>query len=257
MSTQLDPLKTTAPELHPKIIIVGDSWGCGEWIDGSNTHRGLEQYLLDDGYEVINLSIPAGSNKSSLQSLKNFLIDGDLTNLVKIFYFWTEWHRDLRNDPYYLWDMVTIPEHVYFRLEKFNEQTISRIQFRLLTEIQKCSRFLKTPIGIIGGCSDIINIGDAHPGVYTACQSLVNLCINSSDKIENPIFSMFSDPKFIIEQKKLPYEDFNLLLKESENGIERRNLLENYADTWFSDGCHGNKSAHQKLFNFLKYQGIL
>ena len=49
------------------IIIAGDSWGCGEpgvsddtgpiFQYGTVTHTGLEQYLQDDGYKVINISV--------------------------------------------------------------------------------------------------------------------------------------------------------------------------------------------------------
>ena len=62
-----------------KILLVGDSWGCGEWNPDSEdyyvTHKGLELYLSEN-HEVVNLSTPAGCNfeahKKILDMHKNF-----------------------------------------------------------------------------------------------------------------------------------------------------------------------------------------
>lgn len=56
-----------------KFYIGGDSWGCGEWnwdIKGDpNTHRGLEQFLIDDGHTVTNNSISGGGNVQSYDQI--------------------------------------------------------------------------------------------------------------------------------------------------------------------------------------------
>jgi len=59
------------------IVILGDSWGVGEWgVDDNNcyclTGPGISQYIsMHD--TVINLSVGAGSNTESLNRLENLL----------------------------------------------------------------------------------------------------------------------------------------------------------------------------------------
>lgn len=69
-----------------KILITGDSWGCGEW-DGLNvdyrvTHSGIEQYLRDDGYTVENVSRGGYNNLESLEAINGCVFD----HLIFFFY---------------------------------------------------------------------------------------------------------------------------------------------------------------------------
>ena len=62
-----------------RILITGDSWGCGEW-DGLNvdyrvTHAGIEQYLRDDGYDVENISIGGNNNLMSYHLINDNVFD--------------------------------------------------------------------------------------------------------------------------------------------------------------------------------------
>ena len=60
-----------------KILIGGDSWGCGEWgyTNGiyNVLHKGVEQYFLDDGHSVKNTSRGRSSNNDSIIRIKNEL----------------------------------------------------------------------------------------------------------------------------------------------------------------------------------------
>jgi hypothetical protein len=87
------------------IVIIGDSWSCGEWTKPSLgldpiSHTGLQQYLLDYQYPVINLGRGGDSNFGSYLRLLNFLKSGILQYIEKIthvLYFQTEWHRDYKH----------------------------------------------------------------------------------------------------------------------------------------------------------------
>jgi len=76
-----------------KIIIAGDSWGIGEWTDGQRTHRGLEQYLLDDGHSVINLSRGGMSNMSIIDALEQGLKEHK--DADRVIWFQTDPMREL------------------------------------------------------------------------------------------------------------------------------------------------------------------
>ena len=66
-------MKAYSSESAADIVIIGDSWGCGEWGQNVVTHTGLEQYLTDAGYVVTNLSKGGSSISYAIQALKNYL----------------------------------------------------------------------------------------------------------------------------------------------------------------------------------------
>ena len=90
------------------ILIAGDSWGCGEWDLLPNgkycvTHKGIEQYFIDNGDIVTNISIGGGTNQNSV-----FQLQQQLSNMTFncIIWFQTDPLRDLRpyatfNDDFY------------------------------------------------------------------------------------------------------------------------------------------------------------
>lgn len=57
-----------------KIFIADSSWGCGVFNDaGTVVHKGLEQFFIDIGYTVINVSAVGSSNVETLQRLDHAL----------------------------------------------------------------------------------------------------------------------------------------------------------------------------------------
>ena len=74
-----------------KILIAGDSWAMGEWNpewqgpENQILHKGLEQYLLDDNYDVTNISgvtvLTGAGNRFSKQRLLTDLSSG-VSNLT-------------------------------------------------------------------------------------------------------------------------------------------------------------------------------
>ena len=60
---------------QPKIFVGGGSWARGEWEAGKPkvSHRGLIQYFIDHGYEVIDSSLARKWHEKSIQSLAHDL----------------------------------------------------------------------------------------------------------------------------------------------------------------------------------------
>jgi hypothetical protein len=80
------------------ILIGGDSWGCGEWAWLSKrkygvSHLGLEQYLVDDGFSVVNCSEGGSSNRNSIDRVARQL---ELGNYDHIIWFQSDPLRDLK-----------------------------------------------------------------------------------------------------------------------------------------------------------------
>jgi len=85
------------------IIIIGDSWGVGEWgVDENNkyclTGPGIGQYLSMTEHSIINLSKPAGSNKSALNSLEGLLKKFTPDSADEFFWIVTDPQRHLSID---------------------------------------------------------------------------------------------------------------------------------------------------------------
>jgi len=58
-----------------KILIIGDSWGCGEWdrVGNSIRHTGLQHYLRRRYYNVYNASIPLSSTLELAEQIKTHI----------------------------------------------------------------------------------------------------------------------------------------------------------------------------------------
>jgi len=80
------------------ILIGGDSWGCGEWTWFSKrnygvSHKGLEQYLVDDGFSVVNSAQGGSSNSKSISRVAQQLDHGNYDHIV---WFQSDPLRDLK-----------------------------------------------------------------------------------------------------------------------------------------------------------------
>jgi hypothetical protein len=253
MSKQFDPLGKTAPELHPDkdtIIIAGDSWAMGEFNFDTVYHTGLEQYLRDDGLNVVNCGEAGCSNCKSILNLYEVLIRSDIKKeRTKIFFFWTDWHRDLcrQYDHSLYGDLVEPLEHRFHYPRDYNAQLPHQLFYRVLKRLEMIAQKSLCSIGLIGGSSDVIDVGDAHPGVYTACQSFTNLCINDIDYTDDPVYSFFTYPEFGRDKFRSKF-----FLEDLDRANSRRKQWQDNPNWFCSDGIHANRNAYRKLYMFLK-----
>lgn len=244
------------------ILILGDSWGCGEWVGGKVTHSGLAYYLQELGYSVVNRSIPGGSNFNSLDALKNFLVcDQDVdqqNNLDCIFLFWTEWYRDFKIKPSGIYDLAKTPSEEYFVPNNFNKDFYGKYQERVLLEFEKIAKNCKIKIYVIGGASDLDYFDDNHfENVICVCQSLVNLCVNNSEFTNNPVYSTRWSEKFVKTLKKNSKNSAEHLLYELAKHQSRYELLQKHQSTYFPDKSHVNRKGFKKLLDLLVKKRVI
>lgn len=243
------------------VIIAGGSWGCGEWgavpggteasSAGGITHPGLAQYLLADGYQVVNLSQPGGSNKQTADRVASFLNCNRHLDITCVIAIQTEWVRDLFiESPTIISEDVT---HGYHDLK-------NRIISRFYNYLSQASVQYHVPIYLVGGCSDTIwldRFADEYPGLQIICQSLTNLLINKDHRNTDPVHCIFSkrdeeELKYI--KKHIGGADLELLLTDIERGTQRVTAWSNNKEYFYPDGFHANRHGHKILFELLRAQ---
>jgi hypothetical protein len=240
------------------ILIAGDSWGCGEWSNSySILHTGLEQYLIDDGNKVVNLSRGGASNLDAANRIETFLDIKNKLNIEKIetiLVFQTEWFRDLDSIRY----LYPLNKDEYlnfvFNKEYLNiDKCISSWYYRLSNIGKKYS----VKIGIIGGASDTVFLSkftEEYPNVFIACQSLTNLIVNNNSYIDNPVFGVNLN-RFLKLTKNANI--MSNIIKDIDKSNQRLNTWKKFPKYFFPDGCHPNRLGHKILFDFLKSTNVV
>lgn len=232
------------------IIIAGDSWGCGEWnnnVNKTTLHNGLAQYLTDSGHQVLNMSTGGACQQSiiaQLQIAKKLALVP--LHQTKIFIFQTEWYRHLLPmlEPKSGWSF-TFSRHF--------------VDYQISYWLHSVSRFAtdnQVRIGIIGGQIDTIWLDQfeiEYPNLYIVCQSFVNLCVHDTDRIDNPVKALnIEEGQFErFKQTCESLHDLEFVVELIDQANSRRELMQKHP-TWFMpDGCHGNRLAHKKLYEFI------
>jgi hypothetical protein len=238
------------------IIVTGDSWACGEWDDHIVKHYGLVQYLRDYGKSTISLGVGGSSNYQAFLRLEQFLNSGINDYLVEqielILFFQTDWSRDYQNRFSYEND-TNCP--IQYRFKNYNTDlaqiTISQWQYCLVNLANK----FKIKIGLIGGCSDTMWLDQfekEYPGLFIACQSMTNLCINKDHRVSDPVQGFYhQDLISVIKPYINNLEIMDFLSKEIEKSESRLELWKKNPNLFWPDGTHGNRLAHKLLFDHL------
>lgn len=239
------------------IVIAGDSWACGEWNEKTMgvAHRGIAEYFSDDGHLVFNIGQPSGTNYNTVLQIEKFLVSLITTSFVKdIFVFQTEWIRDYTGT-----DKVKITKSLReIGYQDLKNYTISEFYYSLSDIAQRYNVRIK----LIGGCSDVLfldQFSSEYPSLEVACQSLVNLCVKSTDKISEPVFEISKFPEYekrsSIIKKVKPYsntQDIENFLFDQQLAEDRVDLFTSNPQWFYPDGLHANRKAHKVLYNFLR-----
>jgi hypothetical protein len=240
------------------ILIVGDSWGIGEWDgpDGMDriwqvpvSHAGLQHFLSEKNQKVINLCRPGGSNADSWHTCLAALTNNpDLQNALRfIIVFQTEWQRDICEH----WHIAEAKD---FCLKELKSRWISRMYLKM----SQLSVRYDLPIYFIGGASDTVwmsNFEHEYPGLQIACQSMTNFMINDDHRIEHPIMISVHAPLLdsicSLKSDNLSAIDKEFVLHEIEQSRRRLDIWSRYPQWFWPDSTHANRRGHKKLFDYL------
>lgn len=234
-------------------IVSGCSWSCGEWPRLDTGKRevvfpGLEYNFQQDGIDCINLGIPSGSNLAVANKVRGWIERHPEHKIDKIYIFQTEWNRDLL--------MKYDEDYKDFRtVEELQGKFIARFYSRLSEIAMQAG----CTVILIGGVSDTLwldNIEEHYPGLQIGCQSLVNLILNDSHRIDNPIYSWYgtSIGEQTVKKVKGYLNDSELenFLSLIDAGLERETLVFSNPEFFWPDGYHPNRYAYAKLYKFLQ-----
>lgn len=240
------------------IIIVGDSWGCGEWraqgADYTVLHSGLEEYLRQDGHQVINLSQGGISNLDIYHRLKNHLLRFPDHCDTKIFVFQTDYTRDSKHAAMQC-DFGVDDWNNIQSIHDFSSRWVERFYLRL----SELSITYALQTFIIGGCSDTIwfdNMPEDYPGLNIACQSMTNLLVTGNSRITRPVFSWYTAQcEDLVKTVKIqiPPENLASLVDDLTHGASRESTLLEHPQWFYPDGKHPNRFGHKKLYDYLRH----
>jgi lysophospholipase L1-like esterase len=239
------------------ILIVGDSWACGEW-DGQGcqrsniSHPGVAQYLREHGYQVVNLGKGGGSNLESASRVADFLAEeNSFVNQVQcVLVFQTEWTRDVVN----LWNIEEF-QRLNFDYQQYKDRLIAKFYYQL----SQTARQTSIPIYMIGGCSDTIWLDlfeQEYPGVRVICQSWVNLMLHHNHRIDQPVLARFgaeTQPLIEYAKSKMTSSNVQILLDDLDLAEQRNQQWWRLTDNNLlcADHTHPNRQAHKILFDHI------
>lgn len=236
------------------IVITGDSWAKGEgFYDGKEfaiNHRGLEQYLLESGQDVVNLARSGSSNSASLQRIYAWINRHADRVIDHIIFFNTDYARD--------WDL----RHPGDQDRITHADSLAGILIaRLYSALSTLSSQMNCSVYLIGACGDCLWLDDMqqqYPGVEVVCQSMTNLLINGEARIEQPVLSWYTKgSQDMIEniRKRVDDAELDRLMQMLDLGMERESLLLDHPRLFWPDGVHPNRQGHLVLYEYLLAHG--
>jgi hypothetical protein len=152
-----------------------------------------------------------------------------------------------------------VEEDFDFDYQTLKDKIVSRFYSRL-SDIGQ--RFNKT-IFIIGGASDTIwldKFSQEYPNTKIACQSLTNLIVNQTHRVDNPVLSFYhSRTTDLVSKFNKLYinKDFGLVLDDIDQGSNRFNAFNANREFFWPDGRHPNRKGHKILFDFLSKESVV
>lgn len=246
-----------------RILIVGDSWGCGVWPSKKKhglfpvifkssilrnppvIHQGVEFFLSSRGYEVVNLSISGGSNHEIFNTLSQTPLD----NFDYVFVFFTNPLRDLHHvnlniSKNFLDGALDSFINAESKSLTFNDfisiSNILALDYKKKLENLSC----KNDIYLIGGHSKIPN-----------CFSDTTKSKILIPSLREYFYKEFKQSEFLYEEKM---QDF--LMKKFD--LETLEMFQSYADEYrnlrniqkeffWPDGHHLNIAGHKVLADYI------
>jgi len=239
------------------ILILGDSWTQGE-LDIPDAgpgrkilHKGLEQYLLDNEYNVVNLGGLGETNYHACRQLQNYKGPADY-----VFWITTDPFRDINSE-------LLINADAFINLVAESKSIRAAFEKKLLSSYEKMNTIAQTKnlvVHVMGGLTKIHGNISQYSNLVPYIDSIKEFLVPGS--IVNPHFIAltFDFSKNIIEDIKdlhvlTDNELINLkaeyvYLSDQLKAAEELRRLN--PEVFYPDGDHPNRHGHWLLFNKIK-----
>jgi hypothetical protein len=238
-----------------KIFITGDSWGCGEWTRDHTgrriSHKGLEQYFIEAGYEVFNSSEGGSSNASAIDRL--------LTNLIEhfnsedyIFIFQTDPIRNLRLQ------LFEYNKHILTTAIQNADGIENLILDLIRTDYNKLNIIAQeynTVVYVIGGlCNINLTLIRQFEYLIPLVSSFSHMLVGHMAEYKRlNEESIVLNPDWTINDINLNLYDYALQTKiVKELYKHKENSIISKEEIFHPDGVHPNRYGHRILFNYIK-----
>jgi hypothetical protein len=223
------------------IVIVGDSWGVGEWASDTNSMHisgpGIGQ-ILNYNFDVLNFSKGAGSNQLSLRILDRFLskyqpthYDPDISLVDRFYWIVTEPMRDIK-----IQDLVTASGI---------ESHTAKVLKESFVQADQLAKKYNIKLNLIGGWCDLDPAWvSEHANLQVAVSSWGSLLH------ENYPRSIFGDQNLQEIGAALRSSNVNLV----SEWLAIVDQVDAKIKTWNTKGWqahHPNRHAHRVLRDYL------
>jgi hypothetical protein len=233
------------------IVIIGDSWGCGEWQRATEppgtqqqiiSHPGLAKYLIDDGYNVVNLSQFSEGNHKLLDPLKYFVEVNQYLNIEHIFFIQTDITRSLADRHLNLDDLALTHTHLV--------NVVSQMYYHFYSRLNHNAMLANCTVNLIGGLTDLLT----NIGKFKNLNFLVPSWVKLIDSSAVPAQLVdHINMEHIISSWKNKTE----ILPYLEQSSARFDIFRNNPEYFWPDGSHPNRHGHKLLHQHLQSLGLL
>ena len=219
-----------------KILIIGDSWGWGEWDlrcspGYTSSHYGLMKYLEDEGNEVINLSISAGNLYQTIDMLTHTKGTGKLKTFDYTFCFVTDATRHYHHPGF--WEISNTRERALM------------FQNEILEDFYTQLNSFNIKIGLIGGLSKLRKEQvEKFDNLTCITESMIEL-VQPHLKQWDVFYE--EQLKFIPDNLSNEYIDYVEKQVKLWDDIKKNNLI------FCNDNRHPNRAAHFILKEHIRF----
>jgi len=231
------------------ILIAGDSWSQGEWGENSEReyvvlHRGLTEYLQNDGHTVTNIGQGGGDNYSQVVLIR------EQPNIYdRIIWFQSDPLRER-------WNKCRAKSNLFYKgidsIEDFLtlEKTLLDQAYKELNETNK-------RIHCLGGCFPInLESIKKYNNLIPVIEYLPTWLI------PDQVFPRCINQMWSVKEVTSRNENFLKFL--ADDSFNHRNYLTAYKnksspmiEKYFRpDGLHMNRHGHLKIYDYMKEKGI-
>jgi hypothetical protein len=236
--------------MRQKLILVGCSWACGEWLVDDNqvlniNHPGLSEYLASD-YDVINLSRSGASNWQLCFSLRNYLTHVKTFDQFKIVVIQTDAARNQCSEKYHVDYAQVLQDSI--NLKNFYERNLEIFYIKLNSLAQE----FNTPIYLVGGLNDLAsNILPLYNNLVPMCESWTGLMHASYRPTVVPL--LLGSFLYSVTKKHNKLDLMDEISQYSDiNFLQAQELMET---DWFGPSLgdfHPSRKAHKLLANYIR-----
>jgi len=234
-------------EKQTDLLIMGDSWGLGEWgwdLSGTYSvlHPGLGQYVSEAGHSVVNISRGSDSNRSQVDALLSYLATTSLPH--RIIWFVTDPLRDF--DGYMSKTYNEQIANFFAPLQTLQQYQLAKDQLLRL----QLERVKDLGVWLIGGVQPLPHwVSSEFPGLCVLCSDLRRWLIPTYDLVDGP---------YIVRTWQYPdvspalAEYFTLQERLFERHCHRVRDTHSLEHRYFHpDNVHPNRQAHHCLAHEL------